>query len=48
MNESQFQTTTEAIETSNYKKITRFLNGTAKRGQFSYLFGPTGYGKTFA
>ncbi len=35
------------IETSTSRKIQRFLNGTAKKGQFSYMFGPTGRGKTF-
>lgn len=40
-------TPTDLIETSTSKKIIRFLNGTARLGQFSYMFGPTGRGKTF-
>lgn len=37
----------EVIVTSTVKNIRRFLNGTATKGQFSYLFGGTGRGKTF-
>lgn len=44
---SNQSTPTEVIETSTSKKIVRFLNGTARHGQFSYMFGPTGRGKTF-
>lgn len=40
-------THTDLIETSTSKKIIRFLNGTARNGHFSYMFGPTGRGKTF-
>ena len=40
-------TPTEVIETSTANKIIRFLTGTARKGQFSYMFGPTGRGKTF-
>ena len=35
------------IETTTARKIRRFLDGTARFGQFSYMFGQTGRGKTF-
>ena len=38
----------ELVETSTTKKIFRLLNGTARYSQFSFMFGPTGRGKTFA
>ncbi len=43
-----FWTPSEVAETSTYKKIRRLLQGTAKLSQFSFMFGPTGRGKTFA
>lgn len=47
MKSSQFLTTSEVVETTTAKKIRKLLGGTAKRSQFSYMFGPTGRGKTF-
>lgn len=44
---STFPQTSDLIETSTAKKIRRLLQGTARRSQFSFLFGPTGRGKTF-
>ena len=38
---------TEPVRTSTFNKINRFLAGTARRGQFAAMFGPTGRGKTF-
>lgn len=47
MANSLFQaTSSEVIPTTTIKKIRRLLAGTAKRSQFSTLFGPTGRGKT--
>lgn len=40
--------TSDLIETCTTRKIFALLNGTAKFSQFSFLFGPTGRGKTFA
>ena len=40
--------TSELIETTTTKKIFKLLSGTARYSQFSFLFGPTGRGKTFA
>lgn len=37
----------EIIETATVKKIRKFLDRTAKNSQMSFLFGPTGRGKTF-
>ena len=36
------------VETTTVKKIRKLLNGTSKRAQFSFIFGQTGRGKTFA
>ena len=35
------------IKTTTSRKIFRFLDGAARLGQFSYMFGPTGRGKSF-
>ncbi len=48
MDASQSRTTTEPVVTQNYKRIQGFLNGVQRRGQFAFLFGSTGYGKSFA
>lgn len=45
---SASRTTSETIETCTVKKIRRLLQGTARLSQFSFMFGPTGRGKTFA
>ena len=37
----------EIIVTATVKKIRKFLDRTAKNSQMSFLFGPTGRGKTF-
>ena len=47
-NRTSIFTTTDLIETSTSRKIFRLLNGTARFSQFSFMFGPTGRGKTFA
>ena len=46
--QTSISTTTDLIETSTSRKIFRLLNGTARFSQFSFMFGPTGRGKTFA
>lgn len=47
-NPDSIPTTPELIETCTTRKIFRLLHGTAKFSQFSFMFGPTGRGKTFA
>lgn len=42
------RTTSEIVSTANFRRIGKFLNGTRRNAQFSYLFGPSGYGKSFA
>lgn len=40
-------TSSDVIRTSISNKINRFLDGVARRSQFSAMFGSTGRGKTF-
>jgi len=41
------QTSSDVIRTSAANKINKFLDGVARRAQFSAMFGSTGRGKTF-
>lgn len=40
-------TTCRVVETTTARKIRRVLDGIRRNGQFGYIFGPTGRGKTY-